>query len=285
MALRTIKQIVKASKHRMGDSIYYQPLPGPELEMLDPFLLLHHWGPNTYSKGIQPMNFDAHPHKGFVPVTFVFQGEVFHRDSLGNNSLITSGGIQWMHSGKGIVHSEGPTREFQEQGGTVELIQLWINLPAKLKESDPEYQGFQKIDIPTIQYDNGQVLVNIVSGDWEEVEGPVDSVTRIQSATITMHAGSSFSTEADVNRTPLLYVLDGTVQINGKYTGTHDLVVFEPQGSEITFKAESDTNLLFVTGEPINEPVVQQGPFVMNTKKEIYYAMQEFQSGKMGALN
>lgn len=284
MAYRTVKQVVKGQKHRMGDSIFYQPLPVPKLDSLDPFILLHHWGPNTYTNDMQPLNFDAHPHKGFVPVTFVFEGEVFHRDSLGNNSLIASGGVQWMHSGRGIVHAEGPTQEFQEQGGTVELIQLWINLPAGQKDTDPQYQGFQKEDIPTVYSDKEQVSIHPVSGTWYNATGPVDSVTGIESATITMQSGSSFSKEVDKNRTPLLYVLKGDLKINGEPANDHDLIVFEDDGSTIEIESESDATILFVTGEPIKEPVVQQGPFVMNTKKEIYYAMQEYQSGQMGSL-
>lgn len=284
MAKRSVKQIVSATKHRMEDSIFYQPLPLPQLEMLDPFLLLHHWGPNTYTDDMQPMNFDAHPHKGFVPVTFVFQGEVFHRDSLGNNSLIKGGGVQWMHSGKGIVHAEGPTREFQDQGGTVELIQLWINLPSSLKESDPSYQGFQKDDIPQLEYDQGKVSFNLISGEHEDKIGPVDSVTGITSATISMQADSTFSVEVGSSRTPLLYIPNGTVSVNGEMASKHDLVVFEEDGSEINLKTSDGSQLLLVSGEPLNEPVVQQGPFVMNTKKDIYYAMQDYQSGKMGRL-
>ena len=284
MAQRTVKKVLGATKHQMEDSIFYQPLPLPQLEMLDPFLLLHHWGPNTYTDDLQPMNFDAHPHKGFVPVTFVFQGEVFHRDSLGNNSLIKSGGVQWMHSGKGIVHAEGPTREFQEQGGTVELIQLWINLPSSLKESEPNYQGFQKEDIPTIEYDDGKVSLNLISGEHDDKTGPVDSVTGIKSATISMQSGSTFTLEVDSERTPLLYVLNGSVTANGETATDHDLVVFDDDGSEINLNANDDSQILFVTAEPLNEPVVQQGPFVMNTKKDIYYAMQDYQSGKMGTL-
>lgn len=284
MAKRNVKQVISAQKHRMEDSIFYQPLPLPQLEMLDPFLLLHHWGPNTYTDDMQPMNFEAHPHKGFVPVTFVLQGEVFHRDSLGNNSLIKSGGVQWMHSGKGIVHAEGPTQEFQEQGGTVELIQLWINLPSSLKESEPNYQGFQKENIPTLQYDEGEISFNLISGQHDGKTGAVDSVTNIESATISMQSGSSFSLKAESSRTPLLYVLNGSLSINGTTASAHDLIVFEDEGSEIDLKAAEDTQFLFVTGKPMNEPVVQQGPFVMNTKKDIYYAMQDYQSGKMGVL-
>lgn len=276
--------IIEAERHWMEDSFFHQPFPVASLEQVDPFILLHHWGPNDYSDGKKPLSFGAHPHRGFVPVTFIFEGEVFHRDSLGHESVIKTGGVQWMRSGSGIVHAEGPTPEFQKQGGTVEMIQVWINLPQKLKMSDPDYQGFQKDEIPLISMQDGKVQMQVVSGTWFDVEGPVDSLTDIQSATITLSAGTRQKIPIRSGHNVVCYLLSGEALINNSQVSAHHAITFEPAEGPLLIDVREETRILLLTGEPLDEPVVQHGPFVMNTRDEVMEAMKDYQAGKMGVL-
>jgi len=275
---------IRGEQHRMDDSIFYQPFPLPELEQADPFILLHHWGPNDYSDGKKPMEFGAHPHRGFEPVTFVFEGEVFHRDSLGNESIIHSGGVQWMTAGKGIVHSEGPTPDYQQRGGTVELIQVWINLPRALKMTEPNYQGLQKDAIPQIQMDGEAGRLQVVSGQWLGTKGAVESISGIRSAVLRAEKAVDQELEVPERHAAVVYVLNGAVVINEEQATGHEVVTFKAGPGHLHIKTEPETRLLLLSGEPLHEPVVQQGPFVMNTRGEILQAMQDFQSGKMGVL-
>lgn len=285
MSLRTVKKIVTGQQSQMGASVFYQPLPVPGLDSVDPFLLLHHWGPNTYNSGEDVMNFDAHPHCGFEPVTFVFEGEVFHRDSTGEHSVIRDGGIQWMTAGKGIVHAEGPSEQFKKDPGTLEMIQLWINLPKKFKGVEPRYQGLQKSEIPSQHSEDGRVTVHAFSGLWNGIEGPVESITGIRSLTMKLEKGGELTLKAKPERASMIYILRGKLSINGSTAETHQLITFEHDGDELELKAGESTVLLYVEGDPINEPVVQHGPFVMNTQQEIYQAMRDYQEGKMGVLD
>lgn len=284
MQPRSVKQLVKAQRSQEGDLVLYQPLPTAQLRLLDPFLLLHHHGPHRYEPDNAGLPFGPHPHRGFEAVSFIFEGSVEHHDSRENRSTIHAGGVQWMTAARGIVHSENVPKAFREKGGTLEIIQLWINLPAQLKMAQPNYQGVQKEDIPTVHFDNGKAAINVVAGNWNEVKGAVSSITGVQAYTINMKAGGTLSLDVAESRNVLLYVLHGDIMVNGSQVKDRTLVHFNNDGTNIHLEAAADTLILFCTGEPINEKVMQYGPFVMTTQSEIMEAMRDYQMGKMGVL-
>lgn len=286
MKPRTIQQVTKALPQAMGSDTIYQPFPSHALQHVDPFILLHHWGPNTFLPNNNAFSVGAHPHRGFEPVTFIFQGEVHHRDSMGNDSIIKEGGVQWMTAGKGVMHSETGTDEFRKKGGIFEIIQVWMNLPKKLKMTEPSYQGFQKEQIPTAVLDDEKVHLSIVSGKYKTTTGPVKSVTDIYSSMIYMKETGKITLNIEEQKNAMLYLLDGSITVNEtKIASSRNVVTFINDGSEIAIEANKESKILFLAGKPFGEPVAQYGPFVMNTHEELNQAFDDFYNGKMGNLN
>ena len=260
-----------------------QPLPIPGLDQISPFLLLHHAGPIPVKAGKNPMHIGAHPHRGFEPVTFVFNGSVEHQDSLGNHSVIEAGGVQWSTAGSGIVHSESAAPDLVAEGGTLEIIQLWINLPQEFKLTLPNYQGLQRDAIPVFRDDN--VRINVISGSYKEIKGPVKSLTGITAYTIELEQGGAASFETHQDQNVMIYQLRGQTKINGSEITDKQLIYFQQDDSEIIVESSNKSLLLVVSGHPIEEPLAQYGPFVMNTQQEIMQAVEDYQSGKMGTLD
>lgn len=271
---------------KMDNDTIYQPFPSHALRQVDPFILLHHWGPFTFDKNNTALSIGAHPHRGFEPVTFIFHGEVHHRDSMGNDSIIKEGGVQWMTAGSGVMHSEMASDDFHKNGGKFEIIQVWMNLPKSLKMSDPSYQGIQKDSIPILTQDNGKVKINIAAGTLEGTKGPIKSVTNIDAYTIMMEGGGKTSFEIDENKNVMFYLLEGAVTVNGKkIENGRNAVTFDIGGTGISIEATEASKILFLAGESLREPVAQYGPFVMNTHEELQEAFEDYSSGKMGILN
>ncbi|RAK02040.1 hypothetical protein LX87_00154 [Larkinella arboricola] len=284
MSQRTIRTVIKPQAQKLGPLTMHQPLPANGLDQLDPFLLLHHHGPTTFPAHNSGLPFGPHPHRGFETVTFIYEGDVRHRDSSGFSSTIRTGGVQWMTTGRGLVHSESSSEEFREKGGPVELIQLWTNLPARFKGVDPHYVGLQKDEIPSVTLDGGNVTVAVTSGVWNETTGPVQPVYDVELANVTMLEGGSFIRRIEASRTVLFYLLNGSVIVSEREVTGRTLVVFQNDGDELHVRATSDSRILLGSAEPINEPVVSYGPFVMNTEQEIRQAVMDYQSGRMGTL-
>jgi redox-sensitive bicupin YhaK (pirin superfamily) len=283
--MRTIQTVIHPQGQKMGPLTMHQPLPANGIEQIDPFLLLHHHGPTLFPAHNGGLPFGPHPHRGFETVTFIYKGDVRHRDSSGFSSTIQTGGIQWMTTGSGLVHSESSSEEFKEKGGTVELIQLWTNLPARFKMVEPHYVGLQKNDIPDVLLDGGKVTVAVTSGVWNGVVGPVEPVYDVELANVTLLAGGSFTRRIEASRTILFYLLNGAIVVNGQAISGRTLVIFKDDGDEIDVRATEDSRILLGSAEPINEPVVSYGPFVMNTEQEIRQAVSDYQSGRMGHLS
>jgi quercetin 2,3-dioxygenase len=285
MPKRSIKNIIKPQPQRIGPLTMHQPLPAAGLNQLDPFLLLHHHGPQQFPAHNAGLPFGPHPHRGFETVTFIYEGDVKHRDSSGFSSTIERGGVQWMTTGSGLVHSEASSEQFKERGGPVELIQLWTNLPAKVKMIAPNYIGLQKNEIPTVSLDEGKVTVAITSGEWEGAAGGVQPVYDVELANVTLTTGGTFTRQIPVGRNVLFYVLNGSVVVNGQEVSGRALVLFENDGEELEVRSTADARILLGSAEPINEPVVSHGPFVMNTQEEIRQAIYDYQTGRMGVLD
>ncbi|MBL4703621.1 MAG: pirin family protein [Flavobacteriales bacterium] len=286
MANRKIKLIVPSNKVDMGGFQVRQPLPSEGLENVDPFLLLHH-AEVSYkdSKGASESGVGPHPHRGSSPVTFVFKGGVHHRDSLGNNSIIYAGGVQWINSGSGIIHSERPPANLVGSDDEQEFIQLWVNTPAKHKMDDPTYQGFTKDEIPMLISSDQLVKMKVVVGELERVNGPVDSNADVTAVMIEGLTNGKHHVDLNNDHQVLLYLLNGKVRIDEQEIEGKNLIIFEGdgQGFDIEFKEQS--NALLLTGAPIKEPVASYGPFVMNNQREIINALNDARSGKMGVLN
>lgn len=284
MPQRLIRTLIRPRAQSMGVLTMHQPLPAPGLDALDPFLLLHHHGPQTFPSHNSGLPFGPHPHRGFETVTFIYEGDVRHRDSNGFASTIGRGGVQWMTTGRGLVHSESSSAEFRQRGGPVELIQLWTNLPARSKMIAPHYVGLQEADIPTASLDGGRVTVAVTSGEWEGVQGPVRPVYDVELANVRLQAGGAFTRRIAADRTVLFYLLNGTIVVNGQEVTGRALVVFAPEGDELSVEARTDARILLGSAPPLNEPVASYGPFVMNTQEEIRQAIFDYQNGLMGVL-
>ncbi len=282
--MRTIKGIIDTQDIMMGDVQVGQPLPSQGVRQISPFLLLHHLGPIDIKPGENPMDIGAHPHRGFAPVTFVYQGQVSHSDSLGNNRIVSTGGVQWMSAGKGIVHAESVGRDLVETGGPYEIIQLWINLPANIKMSEPSYQPFDAEEIPFFQDQQKKVKLNIVSGHYQDLKGPVKHPTPVEAYTLQMKAGGTVTIPSNPDWNLIVYQLGGkSIVGNGNLTG-RQLAHFNYDDPEVPFKAEEDSRFLIVSAPSINEPLAQYGPFVMNRPEELQLAIRDYQEGKMGNL-
>ena len=283
MKKKSIRQIIPSQKVDMGGHIIEQPLPNKQMQQLDPFLLVHHaeWKLKGNQKQ-QEVGIGGHPHRGFSPVTFVFQGDVRHQDSFGNDAVVKAGGTQWMHAGKGIVHSERPSKELAMKGGMQEIIQFWVNTPANFKMDMPSYHPIDEASTPFIE--GNQSKIQIVAGEFQGLTGPAKTFTpmtllrgEIQSSGSSfVHLPSSFNT--------LIYLLDGELTINDTSAKAKDLVWLDNDGEEIELNAQKNTRFIILSGEPINEEVVNYGPFVMNTQTEIMQALSDSQKGKMGVL-
>jgi len=282
--MRTIKNIHRAVSDPIADLTTYRAMPTHSVNHLDPFLFLNHHGPQVYGKNNNGLPFGPHPHRGFETLTFILDGDLMHKDSGGYESIINEGGIQWMTAGRGLVHAEVSSKDFLTNGGNLEIIQLWLNLPASLKMMDPTYKGLQKDHIPIAETGEGKVKLYVVSGTFNDVNGPVDPVTDISICRLEMKSGGKYNATVPKDKNILLYVVNGLVEVNGKEAGTHNLVEFDLDGDQIEITAKEDSTLLFGYGTPFNEPIVARGPFVMNSQAEIQQAMLDYQSGKMGRL-
>ncbi len=279
--MRKIRRIHTAVDEPMNGLVTFRALPNAALDQIDPFLLLNHHGPVEYPPGNSGLPFGPHPHRGFETVTFILSGDVMHADSTGGKSIIKAGGVQWMTAGSGLIHAEVSSDEFKRNGGIVNIIQIWLNLPAKLKMSPPKYIGLNKEEIPQIVINDG-VIMNLAAGSLNNTEGAIHPLTDIFMSSIETNRGAEFNLNVSASRNILFYVVYGKIFINGEESAAHNLIEFENNGEEIAIDCIEDSILIFGHAVPYNEPVVASGPFVMNTKAEIYQAMIDYQSGKMG---
>lgn len=284
--MRTIKKLHKAEFSKIADLITYRALPTHSADMyaLEPFIFLNHHGPQVYPPHNQGLPFGPHPHKGFETVTFILKGDILHKDTKGHESIITEGGIQWMTAGSGVVHSEVSSEEFKEKGGEVEILQLWVNLPAKLKKTQPNYIGIQKDSIRSIFSEDGKSIIHLISGSWNGTQAPLQSISDVTMTWIDFQSGGNLKITVDTSRTVFLYVVKGSLRINGTAAQMHDLAEFSHTGTLLDIEAYSDAVILFGHAPPNKEPIVARGPFVMNTMEEIREAYKEFDEGKFGDL-
>jgi redox-sensitive bicupin YhaK (pirin superfamily) len=279
MTDKTVLALHSARRDDIADLVTRRPVPGPGLEQVDPFLFLNHHGPQTYPPGNGGLPFGPHPHRGFETVTFILEGELAHRDSAGHESIIRAGGVQWMTAGSGLVHAEVSPEDFRRTGGPLELLQLWINLPSRLKMTSPRYVGMQAGEIPAISMDHGQATVHLIAGAWGGHHGPIPSLTGVFMTTIDLKAGGKAGFGSLGGRNVFLYVVRGAVKAGGRSIPAWTLAEFDLAGDVLEIEATEDALVLFGHAEPIGEPVFAHGPFVMNTREEIVDAIRDFNAG------
>src|SRR5437867_6291329 len=252
---------------------------------LSPFLLLDYGAPHEFAPSKEKRGVGAHPHKGFETVSVVYQGEFEHRDSSGGGSKIGPGDVQWMTTGRGIVHEEFQSQDFTRKGGTLQMIQLWVNLRAKDKTAKPGYQTLLKAQIPNVELPQEAGTVRVIAGEYGGQKGPAKTFTPINLWDVNLRAGKLAELPLPDGHTTTFLVLSGEVTVNGeREAGEGDLAIFARTGNGIIVKAKKDAKLLVMDGEPFAEPVVGHGPFVMNSRAEIQQAFEEYQLGRMGSL-
>ncbi len=252
---------------------------------MSPFLLLDYAGPADFPPADRRRGVGEHPHRGFETVTIVYHGEVEHRDSSGGGGIIGPGDVQWMTAASGIVHEEFHGPEFAKRGGAFEMIQLWVNLPAKDKLAPPGYQPITAAQIPRVDLAGGAGFVRVIAGDYAGTKGPARTFSPMNVWDVRLHAGQRAEFQVKSGDTAALFVLKGRVRLGtGESVGEAELAVLAREHETLAVEAQEDTTLLFLNGRPIDEPIVGYGPFVMNTEAEIRQAFLDYQSGRMGHI-
>tara|TARA_B100000674_G_C37902736_1_gene944555 strand:- start:458 stop:1330 length:873 start_codon:yes stop_codon:yes gene_type:complete len=283
---KVLKSIRKPERHWVGNGFFVHGLLRPNNELnkfISPFIMLDYASPMEFKKTEEDLRgVGEHPHRGFETVTFAYQGEIQHKDSSGGGGLIKPGDVQWMTAGKGLVHTEFHSKEYSKKGGLFEMVQLWINLPKSRKMTKPKYQAIIKQNIPIIEQD--QVSLRVISGEYKDVNGPAKTFTNLNIFDIKAKKKGRLIFTSKENYNSILLIMSGKVIINDKQYDDKTLIIFENNGNDIHIDHCASLKGLFLSGEPINEPIYSYGPFVMNTKEEVELAIRDYQTGKMGSL-
>ena len=275
------------SSHWVGDGFPVRnlfPSNGLQLEV-SPFLMLDYAGPQYFKPAAEPRGVGEHPHRGFETVTIAYQGSVSHRDSSGNAGTIFPGDVQWMTAASGVLHEEFHEAEFTKKGGTFEMIQLWVNLPAKDKMSKPGYQAITKEQVPVVNFATGG-HARIIAGELEGAKGPAKTFTAINLWDVILKAGEKVELTVPEGHNTAIVLRKGDATVNGsaKLNGEAKIAALGRDGDTITLEAKEDSQLVLLSGEPINEPIASYGPFVMNTREEIMQAVEDYKFGRFGKL-
>ncbi|MBC5629230.1 pirin family protein [Clostridium sp. NSJ-6] len=285
---RSIERIFKGPEsHMVGDGFkvsQYLPAAINDMERLSPFLLLDYHAPHYYNPSSTRLGVGAHPHRGFETVTIAYEGKVEHHDNNGNHGIIGPGDVQWMTAASGILHKEYHETEFSKNGGTLHMIQLWVNLPKDKKMTEPKYQALLRENMGMLKLDDGKGEVSIIAGDFKGIKGPASTFTKMNIYNVNLKANATITITEPSNFNTGILVLKGKIKINeNELCEEKDFILFNNVDGEILVESVSeDTLFIVLSGEPINEPVVSHGPFVMNTVEEIYEAYEDFRNGKFG---
>jgi quercetin 2,3-dioxygenase len=286
--IKTLRSIQRqVDRHWVGDGFPVRTLLAyPTLgAAISPFLLLDYAGPMKFPPTTARRGVGEHPHRGFETVTIVYAGNVEHRDSSGGGGIIGPGDVQWMTAASGVVHEEFHAPSFAQQGGLFEMVQLWVNLPAKDKMAPPRYQGILREQIPVVDLPDGQGTLRVIAGEFAGHKGPAQTFTPIHLWDLRLESQQPIDLTVPDGYTTILVVLKGAIHVNGSDAITEaEVGLFDRSGTTLRITCTQPVTALLLCGEPIDEPIVGQGPFVMNTRQEIAQAIADYQSGKMGAL-
>ena len=281
---RTISETRTASPNNVGDGFIGLNAFHPQgSRPFNPFLLLDHHGPMQVSPSETPKGVDQHPHRGFETVTIVYEGALEHRDSAGNHGKLFAGDVQWMTAASGIIHEEKHERAFSRQGGQLDFVQLWVNLPANHKMSPPKYQEIAASRIPIATLPGGGQL-RVIAGTLAGLTGPATTFSPVVVADVTLTNGQSETLTVPASYSLMVYVLSGSATLNDAALERGQIALLNTDGDTISLAATGDAKLLILAGEPIQEPLATYGPFVMNTREELITAFDDFQNGRMGVL-
>lgn len=287
MKTKSIETIFNpAPAHFVGDGFrVHNFIPGKmSMQRMDPFIMLDYNSKFTFPPSNTPKGVGVHPHKGFETVTIAYKGRVEHGDSSGGGGVIGEGDVQWMTAASGILHKEFHETEWSKTGGEFQMVQLWVNLPAKDKLSNPKYQAITKNDITIVPLENNAGTVEVIAGTYQNIQGPASTFTPVHMMNAKLNKDGEASFEFPSNYNTLLLVVEGSVEVNNEKATTNQLVLFKNEGEEFKIKATEDTLVLVLSGQPINEPIAAYGPFVMNTEQELIEAFNDFNAGKFGDL-
>lgn len=286
---RKIEKIFKHPKQfgMVGDGFkVYNYIPGEYnlQRRLSPFLILDFNPSNDLPPSKKQRGVDVHPHKGFETVTIAYKGSVAHHDSSGNSGVINPGDVQWMTAGSGILHKEYHEKEFSQKGGPFQMVQLWVNLPAKDKLTTPGYQGITAGDIQSWNVPDDKGIVNVIAGKFKDVKGAATTFTPVNLWDIKLKSGAAIDFEIPETHNAAILLVEGSVTVNGEQAAPYSFVLLGNEGKTVHISTTEDATLLVMSGEPINEPIASYGPFVMNTQEEIIHSIKEYQDGKFGHL-
>ena len=282
--MKTIRQVIRnVPQHWVGDGFPVRSLFSyAGGNRFDPFLLLDYAGPHVFAPSGAPRGVGEHPHRGFETVTIVYQGELEHRDSSGSHGTIGPGDVQWMTAASGVLHEEFHSERFARDGGTLEMVQLWVNLPAKDKMSRPRYQGLLDTEIPRVSLANGAGTVRVIAGEFQGTPGAAKTFTPINAWDAQLAGAGAVDLTLPAGHTALVIVQAGDVQVNGTWVTAAELAELSRDEEQVRLEAKVPSRALILTGAPIGEPVEGQGPFVMNTREEIQEAIRDYRAGRLG---
>ena len=288
MKAKSIQQILPPpAPHMVGDGFrvhnFFPTGYNIGKNRMSPFFMMDYNSKIDFSPRENPRGVGVHPHRGFETVTIAYHGKVAHHDSTGNSGVISEGDVQWMTAASGILHKEYHEEEFSKKGGPFQMIQLWVNLPAKDKMSKPKYQAITNDQLGKYQLDNGGV-VEVIAGEFKGVKGAASTFTPIEMYNAKIKKGAAVTFDLPENFNTGILVVEGAVKVNGEKAPADNFILFKNEGETISIEAEEDSILFVISGEPINEPVAAYGPFLMNTHEELEQALEDFNKGKFGYL-
>jgi quercetin 2,3-dioxygenase len=288
MATKNIEAIITPPyPHMVGDGFRVHTfIPSYEVSMerMSPFLMLDYNAKFYFPPTDKPRGVSVHPHKGFETVTIAYKGKIAHHDSTGNSGIIGEGDVQWMTAASGILHKEYHEKEFSKAGGDFQMVQLWVNLPAKDKKSPPKYQEVVNSDMGKFELPDNGGFVEIISGAYKGVQGKASTFTPVHLQNVKLNKGGKADFDFPQYYNTALVIIEGSVLVNSDAVAANHFVLFKNEGEDFTIEATTDAVVLVLSGEPIREPIAAHGPFVMNTRAELVEAFDEFQSGKFGYL-
>ena len=287
MMKKILGRVGNSNMHWVGDGFPVRSLfsYNQHGQAISPFLLLDYAGPRNFDPSASPRGVGQHPHRGFETVTIVYDGEVAHRDSTGQGGVIGPGDVQWMTAAGGIIHEEFHSPAFAKAGGSFHMVQLWVNLPAKDKMATPGYQSILSADIPSVDLADGAGKVRVIAGDFAGTRGPARTFTPVNVWDVQLNGGSTVELDLPDGHNSIVVVLSGQVTVGDAETaGEAEIVLLGSEGAGTTIAAKEESKLLVLTGEPIDEPIVGYGPFVMNSETEIRQAIDDFNKGEFGRI-
>ncbi len=290
MSTKSIERIIQpAGTHFVGDGFkVHNIIPGIQglsMQHMSPFIMLDYNAPCYFPPSETPRGVDVHPHRGFETVTIAYKGKVEHHDSSGGGGIIAEGDVQWMTAASGVLHKEFHEKEWSKHGGLFQMVQLWVNLPAKYKMSAPKYQAIANSTIPKFNLPNELGIVEVIAGQYNNLKGVASTFSPVYLLNVKLKATATANFSFPANFNTAVLVLEGAIQIDGNPVPTNAFALFENKGEEFTIQASENAQVLVLSGEPINEPIAAHGPFVMNTRQEIMQAMHDYNTGKFGYLD